>query len=326
MIAAAPSVCSHPGPSVNSSHGWDRTLRLANATVELVATLEVGPRILVYRQHEGFNPLNVFPEQAGRTGEEVWRNRGGHRLWIAPEHPVTTYFPDNAPVEWLQMGELHVLLRPPPETSNGLQKELEIRLAPVGTGVTLIHRLTNLGQQPVTLALWALTVMAAGGIAVVPQPPLGEHPRDLLPNRNLVLWPYTDQTDPRWHWGRNFILLRQDAGRGPTKAGLSHQPGWSGYWVGGVFFLKRYAWDPAASYPDQGCNLELFTNARMLELESLGPLTRLQPGQSVEHQERWELHDAPAIPADNSETPIQHFLGSLPAANTLAPMARADSI
>jgi hypothetical protein len=326
MIDAAPSVSSRPGIRVVSSHGWDKNLRLANEAVELIASLEVGPRILVYRQHGGFNPLNVFTEQAGRTGEDVWRNRGGHRLWAAPEHPVTTYFPDNAPVEWRPLGELHVLLRPPPETSNRLQKEIEIQLDPVGTGVTLIHRLTNLGRHPMTLAPWAISVMAAGGMAVVPQPALGEHPRDLLPNRNLVLWPYTDMTDRRWHWGRHFILLRQDAAHGPTKAGLSHQPGWSGYWAGGVFFLKRYAWDPFASYPDRGCNLELFTNARMLELESLGPLTRLPPGRSVEHRERWELHSAPALPLDQAEEQVQEFLGPVLDASNLAPVPKPNLI
>ena len=33
----------------------------------------------------------------------------------------------------------------------------------------------------------------------------------------------------------------------------------------------------------------MFTNARMLELESLGPLATLAPGASVEHLEQWEL-------------------------------------
>jgi hypothetical protein len=34
----------------------------------------------------------------------------------------------------------------------------------------------------------------------------------------------------------------------------------------------------------------MFTNADMLELETLGPLTKLAPGASVEHVERWTLY------------------------------------
>jgi hypothetical protein len=39
-----------------------------------------------------------------------------------------------------------------------------------------------------------------------------------------------------------------------------------------------------------GCTFETFTNADFLELETLGPLTTLAPGQSVSHTERWTAH------------------------------------
>jgi len=47
--------------------------------------------------------------------------------------------------------------------------------------------------------------------------------------------------------------------------------------------------DPAL-YPDLGCCFETFTNADFLELETLGPLATLRPGDSVTHTERWSLH------------------------------------
>jgi hypothetical protein len=289
-------------------NGWQNNLRLTNGEVELIITLEVGPRILSYRRLGGFNPLNVFGDQAGQTGETEWRNRGGHRLWIAPEHKVRSYHPDNGAVDWERMGELQVRLTPPTEISNGLQKQLDITLDPAGSGVTIVHRITRLGAAPCRLAAWALSVMSAGGVAVIPQPEMGQHPRDLLPNRSLVLWPYTDMSDPRWEFGRKYIRLRQDPAGTPTKIGLAHAPGWCGYLVGGVCFIKRYAWDASAMYPDNGCNFEIFSNARMLELESLSPLTQLQPNQSVEHIEQWELHDAPASLGVASEEQLHKWL------------------
>ena len=36
--------------------------------------------------------------------------------------------------------------------------------------------------------------------------------------------------------------------------------------------------------------IETFTNGEFLELETLGPITRLAPGETVEHVERWSLH------------------------------------
>ena len=44
-----------------------------------------------------------------------------------------------------------------------------------------------------------------------------------------------------------------------------------------------------ARYPDFGCNFEVFTNPDFLELETLGPLVELQPGEVVEHVEHWWL-------------------------------------
>lgn len=297
------------GMDIVAFNGWQNNLRLSNGTVELIVTLDVGPRILSYRKSGGVNPLKIFEDQAGTKGEKEWRNRGGHRLWIAPEDKALTYFPDNTSVAWEKLGDLRVKLVSQPETSTGFQKEIEIALDLTGAGVTVLHRVIRTGSTPAYLAPWALTVMAAGGIAIIPQPELGQHPRDLLPNRNLVLWPYTDMSDPRWRFGRKYILLKQDTAGGPTKIGLSHQPGWSGYLFSGVFFLKRYPWNPEAIYPDNGCNFETFTNARMLELESLGPLTNLRPKQSLEHVERWELHDGPAsLDATNPEEQIDRLV------------------
>jgi hypothetical protein len=308
MILAPSSESLTAGIDTVAFNGWQNNLRLSNGTVELIVTLDVGPRILVYRKCGGFNPLKIIEDQSGIIGEPVWRNRGGHRLWIAPEHQVQTYIPDNAPVAWEQLGELQVRLTPLPETSNGFQKQIDITLDPMGTGVTIVHRVIRLGPTPAYLAPWALTVMTAGGVAVVPQPELGQHPRDLLPNRNLVLWPYTDMSDPRWHFGRKYILLRQEAAAAPTKIGLAHQPGWGGYLVSGVLFLKRYSWDPSAVYPDNGCNFEMFSNGSMLELESLGPLTHLHQHQSVEHVEQWELHDGLGLLDTNSEEQLDELI------------------
>src|ERR1035437_651311 len=311
MIFVPSSESLTAGINIVAFNGWRNNLRLGNGTVELIITLDVGPRILSYKKSGGFNPFKIFEDQSGTVGEPVWRNRGGHRLWIAPEHKAQTYIPDNAPVAWEQLGELQVRLTPLPETSNGFQKQINITLDPMGAGVTIVHRVIQLAAPPAYLAPWALTVMTAGGVAVVPQPEMGQHPRDLLPNRNLVLWPYTDMSDSRWYFGRKYFLLRQDAAGAPTKIGLAHQPGWCGYLVGGVFFLKRYAWNPSAAYPDNGCNFEMFSNGRMLELESLGPLTHLHQNQSVEHVERWKLHDGPGSLDTNAEEQLDELIGPI---------------
>ncbi|MCS7167885.1 MAG: hypothetical protein RMI91_06930 [Gemmatales bacterium] len=268
--------------------GWKNNLRISNGEVELIATLDVGPRIIRYGFVGHQNVFHEYADQLGKSGEKDWQIRGGHRLWVAPEDEKRTYFPDNAPVKYHQRAG-RIVLTPPPETPWGLQKEIEILLHPQGTRVDVFHRIRNVGKEPTQLAPWALSVMAPGGVEVIPLPPKQPHPQALLPNQVLVLWPYFDFTDPRYTFGKQVILLRHDSKRGPTKIGLRHTLGWAAYANRGTLFIKRFHFLAERTYPDFGVNYETFTNEDMLEMETLGPLVTLQPGEEVLHSESWEL-------------------------------------
>jgi hypothetical protein len=277
-------------PEIISYSGWNNTLRLANDDVELLVTTDVGPRILVYKTQLGENVLKTFDEQLGFSGEHEWRIRGGHRLWLAPEDEVLSYHIDNGPAVWRYdnfSGE--VVVESVQERPHRVRKTLGILSAAQGSRVSLRHTVVNESDQPVTLAIWALTVMRPEGLEVIPQPPLGEHPRDLLPNRSLVLWPYTDMADPRLTLGTRFWLLRQAADYLPIKIGLAHRERWIAYVLSDTLFLKTFDQDPSWAYPDGGCNFETFTNSEMLEIESLGPLVTLRPGETTNHNETWHL-------------------------------------
>jgi hypothetical protein len=294
--------------------GWQRNVRLANRRIELVATLDVGPRIIHLAVPGGRNVMKNYPGQLGKAGERAWQIRGGHRLWFAPEDPVATYFPDNGPVACRALPGGGVRLRPAPETPNGIQKEIDIYLDANAARVRLVHRIRNVGRKGVRLAAWALSVMAPGGTAIIGLPPRGSHPKDLLPNQSLVLWPYTDLADPRVTFGTRVILVAQNPrARKPFKLGLSNPEGWVAYAVHGCLFVKRFAYCPRSCYPDMGCNTELFTNADMLEVESLGPLATLAAGRQIEHVEQWRL--LAGVPAIRTEADVERrvrpLLGSI---------------
>jgi len=53
--------------------------------------------------------------------------------------------------------------------------------------------------------------------------------------------------------------------------------------------MKRVSILAGACYPDHGCNFELYSDPDFLELETLGPLIELSPGQTVTHEEEWSL-------------------------------------
>jgi hypothetical protein len=209
-----------------------------------------------------------------------------------------TYAADNAPIGMEQRGAWTCFL-PPVEHGTGIAKEMWIRLLPsvAGEGRAVIrHLLRNEGPWTVQLAPWAISVMAPRGVAVIPLPPRGSHEANLVPTSSMALWAYTDIADPRWSWLRTCVLLRQDPGASSyQKIGMRVSDGWAAYARAGHLFVKRFAYHPAARYPDLGCTVECFTNSDMLELESLGPLVDLEPGRSVEHVESWTLwRDVPA--------------------------------
>jgi hypothetical protein len=279
--------------------GWKNNVLLTNGDVELIATLDVGPRVIAYRLPGGFNVMKNYDSMMGGTGEAEWQIRGGHRFWLAPEDLTRTYFADNRPVKAEALGALGVRLTPPPETEYGVQKVMELELAPKGTRVKVTLRVTNVGSAATELAPWGPTVMAPGGIEIIPLPPKRNHPGHPSnakspacygPNQELILWPYFDFADTRWTFGAKYAFLRQDVNKGPTKIGLAHREGWVAYLNSGVLFVKRFDYREGAVYPDRGTRYQTFSNEDMLEMETVGELVLLQPGASAELVETWELH------------------------------------
>lgn len=267
--------------------GWRDCLRISNGEVELIVGQEIGPRILRYGFTGGPNLLHENRSQQGRSGEDTWQARGGHRLWIAPETPET-YALDNSAVEVSVDGNA-IRASGPVEPETGLRKVIEVRLAEAGTRADVRHELWNQGSETKTIAPWAITALAPGGVAFARFPVRGTFPHSLQPTHPLVMWAYTDFSDPRWSFTRQFLILRQGPGNS-QKAGLYCEDMLLGYLLGDTLFLKRAEAQPAASYCDFGCSLEMYTDGDMLELETLGPVTALEPGACVTHQEQWSLH------------------------------------
>lgn len=298
--------------------GWKRNLKLQGKETELVITLDVGPRILRYAFPGGKNIMVELSEQLGGSDEKTWQIRGGHRFWTAPEADHS-YDLDNTPVTWNKLGESAVEIVQPESKSFGFQKTLVVELLPDET-VKLTHRLKNIGSRPLDVTPWALTVMAPGGTAVIPQPPQDVHPtefpetrqtqpEDFLPNRELVLWAYTNLSDGRYSFSPNFLRITQK-NQPATKIGLKLSSGWVAYQNGDLVFAKHLSYDPAQPYPDRGANFELFTNPAILEVESLAPLLPLAVGAIREHVEYWVLRRN--VPSLLDESAALNFFQTLP--------------
>ncbi|MCE2466695.1 MAG: hypothetical protein J4G06_01630 [Caldilineaceae bacterium] len=285
--------------------GWSQVQRIATEHLEAVVVHEIGPRIVSVSLPGRHNMFGQLSHEMGQTGGDEFRLYGGQRLWSAPEeNSVFTYFPDNGPAEVSQPDDGTLAFTAPVEPGNGVQKELVLTPSADQASIQVLHRITNRGTEPIRLAPWAVSVMNLHGTAIVPLPPFGSHDDFLAPVSNLVLWAYTDLTDPRWTVGSKYVLLRQDAGAGtPQKLGLRVAQGWSAYVLDEVLFVKTFADQAEAEYPDLNSNVEIYTDARFLEVETLGPLASLAPGESATQTETWHL--VPGVPTPACDDDVE---------------------
>ena len=270
---------------------WPNCYRISNGEVEMIVTTDVGPRVMRFGFVGGQNLFKEFAEQLGRSGEKTWMPRGGHRVWMGPEDVRLTYALDNAPVKIDVQGST-VTLTQPVEPETGLEKQMVIRMADTGSRADVVHKLRNAAKVPREFAPWVLTMMAQGGHGVTGFPPRGTHPEQLAPTNPLVMWAFTNLSDPRWTFTKKYMILRQDpknTGQ-PQKLGTFHEQTWGAYFLNGEVFIKRSRADRNKKYPDYNSSYETFTNQDFLELETLGPVTTVAPGQTVEHTERWSLN------------------------------------
>lgn len=273
-----------------------RRLESAHCWVEVLAG--GGPRIVGFGLRGEPNLLSETPQVSWDAGHGLFELLGGHRLWFAPETPECSV-PDSTGLtlaaitaraiaaDATAVAGLGIRLVGAVEGPTGLRKTIEVRLDPGSAAVSLRHTFANEGSRIFELSPWPITQLRTGGVATVELPaPIVEHV--VKPNQLLVLWPYAAWSDDRLEIGERSLTVTARPGR-PFKVGCLSRTGEVGYLREGVLFTKRF--DPAADapHPDLGCNVEIYCDESSIELESLAPLVRLGPGESVSHDERWEL-------------------------------------
>ena len=272
-----------PG-TAGQSHGRP-TRRLDNGHCWIEFLSIGGPRIVGFGLEGGPNLLGEAPDVSWDAGHGTFELVGGHRLWFAPETAECSV-PDSSGLE-LSVIPGGMRLTGAIEAPTGLRKSIEIRLDADSAGVTLRHAIRNEGQQTLEFSPWPITQLKLGGVATVELPaPLPEHA--VNPNQVLVLWPYASWSDARLSIAERTLTVEGRAAA-PFKVGCLSRTGVVRYRRDNVLFVKTFEPAPGMPHADFGCNVEIYADERAIELESLGPLVRLAPGESTAHDERWEL-------------------------------------
>lgn len=287
--------------------GWPHTYHLRNGLIEARVVTDIGPRIMELRPVGQDNLLYVREDESGRHGESEWMFRGGWRLWIAPEKQETTYALDNAPCAVDIVSPTTIRIAGPQQPEAGIQKQIHVTLNPGERRLRILSRIHNVSDRALTYAAWSLPVLRAGGRAFVP---LDIGPLTAFDaTRKLILWSYTEISDPRYRFGDRLIEIDHakvtPAPAGQTgrrddesKIGVDSAQGWAAYLLGGTLLMKRFPHHAGATYPDGGSTIEVYSSHEFLELEHLGPLTTIAPGGIITFPEDWWLFSDVRIPTD----------------------------
>lgn len=252
---------------------WSAAYRCTVGACEMIVVADIGPRILSLRQRGGPNLLH---EDATGFSVGDWRLYGGHRFTVAPEGSQS-YTPDNHPCS--------VEVRGPAICfaglvgANGLRRMLVIGPSANGRGFEIGHRLENHGDGTWRGALWAITCVRHEGLI-----------HGACHSQRVRFWP--DAERAHWHVASGQVLITPNGSR--SKGGWYSRSAW-------VASAQAHATlvIEAASAPllrrcvDGGCNVEVFTCADYVELETLSGEVALAPGERAWHRQSWHVLASP---------------------------------
>ena len=269
--------------SIKNHAIYGKCLFADNGVIEVGIPLDFGLRV----GHFSFvGEKNVFFEQPNDmekfTTDKGWRIRGGHRLWIAPESPLT-YCPDNEPISYTVSDDTVTLVQ---KEDPWLHIIKTFTLKFDGAKLEVVHRIENLSEDELECSLWAISVMAAGGTEYID---FERRDGGMDHWHRISTWDYTSLGDPRATYTRDEIKIRHLPVDERYKIGVGHPFGPVRYENDGVVFKKYFAVEKDKIYPDANVSYETFFSQYMVEMESLSPLGRIGKGERMEHSEVWEL-------------------------------------
>ncbi len=274
-------------PLSGTFHGLP-TVGLEGSAAWFEALADSGPRIVRLGLAGGPNLLAETPDVMWPTAAGPYRLWGGHRLWLAPEHAGRNAAPDSGGLVVTSLPD-GLLLTGAVDPETACVRTIEVRLDSHRAVLRVRHEVANLGPQTIELAPWAITQLPPGGTALLPQPNTtpGHGTR---PDRIVALWPYASWDDPRLVLRDGLMAVHGTPGP-DFKAGCAVDAGWAAWVCDGVAFIRSWIPVPGADYPDLGCSAEVFATERYTELEVLGPLAVLEPGDTTTLAETWELRE-----------------------------------
>ena len=273
-------------------HGWPDALLLRNDVVEAVIVPAIG-RVMQFRfagaQEGPFWENDQLRGMKPDPNSTDWANLGGDKAWPASQanwpQIISRGWPpprgfDGLPHEAVIEGSA-VILTSPVDPDFGIRVRRRIELQPDRPVMTITTRYEKISGPPVETGVWVIT-QVKDPVAIYAILPETAHS-----GTGYVL--QSDELPAHFKLENDLIALTRD----PKK---NHKIGTMAgtlVWVGRTELLRiDSALVPGGKYPDDRSSAEIYTNLDPLayvELEILGPLTRMAVGDKIERLSSYTL-------------------------------------
>lgn len=317
-LAAADPVTTRAHDNLND-WGWPGHT-LSNGLVTVGVVPAIGGRIMQYDLGKHAF-LWVNPAELGKVhapaDDGQWRNFGGFKTWVAPQHAWRRGMGNWPPPPTLDRGAWTIqsgpaddasavlTLESPIETfdgwqAKGLKMARRCTLTRGSTRLRVEQAVTNGSDHPQVVSLWDVTQMAACHPGVDDPDQFWvyfpKHPRSAYGPRGFMSY----ATDPgsipglsQYHELLGDGLVGVQYLRRGGKLGADSQAGWIAAVDerDGFTYVKRFAVKADAAYPEGPNTVAVYTHpdpaAPYVEVEVMSPLAELDPGKGFAFTIDW---------------------------------------
>ena len=272
--------------------GYSGCILLENADTRVVLDPNCGGRVLEY-SWKGRNSIMLDPEQDGWTygPDKKQIDPCGGRLDIGPEMTIPKH-----PALWLgtwtgdRAGPRKARLTSQHDEATGVQLIRDFELSEASSHLRVTQTIQNVSHETKSYCHWSRTFVLGGGVCLVPLSNWSKFPRGFMMYDAESKLAYRMRDTETVKVRDNFFEISGIPPR--QKFGIDSYAGWLGYITkNDLLMVKKFPTYINRAYGD----ISAFTVAiwynkeEMCELEPVGPMETIRPGQSASFTEDWWL-------------------------------------
>ena len=278
-------------------NGYTNCVAIFNDTTHVVIEPDCGGRILSYSL-KGVDIIYQDPDEDGyllSSGKQPKSNLSpcAGRCDIGPEMTTPPH-----PELWLGKWEVEIIsdnkvkLISPNDKVTGVRLEREVELANKSSELKFTQTIINISKETQSYFHWSRTFCKGGGIAIAPINAKSRFPKGYItygPGDRINYLPESDENVVC-----NDGMLQIIGTPRTAKFAMDLSEGWLAYLSkDNRLLIKTFEIYPDRIYGEIAANNMSFwyNEDIMCEVEPIGPVEKLQPGESASFTEKWQLFE-----------------------------------